>query len=448
VNRIITAIIVCLCFVFSNFSAWTQDLSNEELLETLKKHEELFENQQAEIDRLSEENESISTDIAEFIGEIDIHGFLSQGYMKSTRNNFLMDSKKGSFQYTEIGINFAKDLTEDSHIGLQLFSRDLGAFGNNEVILDWAYFDYHWRDWLGFRIGKMKIPLGLFNETRDLDMLRTCILLPSGVYNETWREALVSIQGVGMYGGASLGMLGDLGYQFLYGVTNFDNDGGVARSLETSTNKYLVLDEIEVNYMTAANLLWDTPLDGFRLGASYLATRFKVDGNSAAALGPIPKATPLETKFSDLHIAVFSANYSYEDLNVVSEYSTLRSDTQLAASAPFGVLSTDKVNIQAYYGGLSYRFTNWFELGSYYSVYYRDKNDTNGYYRVREGDPAHFGWIKDIALSSRFDITDNWIFKAECHWMDGTGIGTDHQNIGSQTHRDWFLFAFKTSIYF
>ncbi|HAO21106.1 MAG TPA: hypothetical protein DCQ37_11925, partial [Desulfobacteraceae bacterium] len=84
---------------------------------------------------------------------IDIHGFISQGYLYSNKNNYLGESEKGSFQFNELGINFSKDMTENLRIGMQFFSRDLGETGNNAVEVDWAFGDYHWHDWLGFRAG-------------------------------------------------------------------------------------------------------------------------------------------------------------------------------------------------------------------------------------------------------------------------------------------------------
>ncbi|GBC63154.1 hypothetical protein DENIS_4147 [Desulfonema ishimotonii] len=79
------------------------------------------------------------------LGGVDIHGFISQGYLKSDDNNFLGNSEDGSFQFNEMGINFSRELTDKLRIGVQFFSRDLSAVGNNDVVVDWAYGDYRWR---------------------------------------------------------------------------------------------------------------------------------------------------------------------------------------------------------------------------------------------------------------------------------------------------------------
>jgi len=58
--------------------------------------------------------------------KIDIHGYISQGFMYSNHNNYLADTEKGTFQFNELGINFSDDLTDRLRIGIQLAARDLG----------------------------------------------------------------------------------------------------------------------------------------------------------------------------------------------------------------------------------------------------------------------------------------------------------------------------------
>lgn len=166
------------------------------------------------------------------LGGVDIHGFISQGYLKSTDNNFFADTKKGTTQFNEAGINFSTDVTERLRIGLQILAYDLGDIGNNTLTLDWAVADYHWRDWLGLRIGNLKMMHGLYNETRDIDMLRTSIFLPQSVYNESWRESTSSIQGAGIYGEIPAGFLGSFSYGGQYGSLNMPKDGGAAKLAE------------------------------------------------------------------------------------------------------------------------------------------------------------------------------------------------------------------------
>jgi hypothetical protein len=134
---------------------------------------------------------------------------------------------------------------------------------------------------------------------------------------------------------------------------------------------------------------------------------------------------------------------------------------------PSGVVKR-KLDAIGYYGSLTYRFTDWLELGTYYSEYYRDKDDKDGKKAVQpsaDGSPAllpagqeHAMWLKDLCLSARFDITPNWIFKVEGHMMDGGALmySTDDNTVRnpatgqyeSNYEQDWFLMAAKISYSF
>jgi len=198
---------------------------------------------------------------------IDIHGFISQGYLFSDKNNYLANSEKGSFQFNELGINFSKDMTENLRIGMQFFSRDLGETGNNAVEVDWAFGDYHWQDWLGFRAGLMKMPHGFHNETRDIDMLRTWILLPQSVYNEITRDYYTRLWGIGAYGEIDLKSSGSLSYRALIGtyVPNPDNSG-LIQNIQDGSSFPLEVTDFDNGIQYSGSLQWRSPFKGFRFG--------------------------------------------------------------------------------------------------------------------------------------------------------------------------------------
>ena len=95
---------------------------------------------------------------AEASSDVDIHGFISQGYLKSENNTlWFTDTEDGTFQFNEMGINFMTNVSDGLQLGMQFFARDLGELGNDEIVVDWAYADYFYRKWLGIRAGKIKI---------------------------------------------------------------------------------------------------------------------------------------------------------------------------------------------------------------------------------------------------------------------------------------------------
>ena len=123
---------------------------------------------------------SISTKIGG--REVQIHGYLSEGFASSTDNNYLrMDTSQGSF-FTEAGLNVSSQITNKLRVGAQVYDRYIGELGKGRVYLDWAFADYRLKDWIGFRGGKIKTPLGLYTDTQDQAFLHTWALLPQSVY--------------------------------------------------------------------------------------------------------------------------------------------------------------------------------------------------------------------------------------------------------------------------
>src|SRR5688572_1945384 len=133
---------------------------------------------------------------AGFSDDLQVHAFVSQGFLKSSDNNFLASTDRGAFEFFEAGINVQKQLTPKMRWGIQLFTRDLGPIGNYTARVDWAFLDYRWRDWLGVRAGRIKLPFGLYNDTSDIDAAQPTALLPQAVYPAENLDFLLAQTGV------------------------------------------------------------------------------------------------------------------------------------------------------------------------------------------------------------------------------------------------------------
>ena len=374
---------------------------------------------------------------------LEIHGFASPGYIVSSNNNYIAQTEDGSFQFNEFGINFATTVKDDIYIGLQLLSRDMGTVGNNDVKLNWGLIDYQWRDELGFKLGQIKLPHGLYNDTRDYDMLRTAILLPQSIYNEISRDTYDSYTGTGVYGNLSLGQGGLLGYEFFLGKTEIPSDGGISRIINSEDIKLISAD---MDYIAGNRLKWQTPLTGLTLAASF----YQMDASFKTEAVNAPVITNLDRP--ETRSVIFSCEYIAGNLTAAAEYNMLKSDQTVTIDMsrlgrpdppPFKM----KIDQEGYYGSLSYRFTDWFEAASYYSVYYYDKNDRGGNKMIAQGKPDFKAWQKDTAFSARFDINEYWLVKLEFHLMDGDVLCTELDNPDGYD-KNWTLFAIRTTFSF
>ncbi|MBI9091566.1 MAG: porin [Desulfobacterium sp.] len=340
-------------------------------------------------------------------GGVDIHGFVSQGFIFSEDYEYLTNnSKKGSFEYNEIGINFSKDLSDRLRLGIQLFSRDLGDVGNNKITIDWAYGDYRVKDWLGIRAGRIKLPLGFYNETRDIDMLRTNVVMPQSVYGDLLRDTVIAANGVGIYGNINLYTMGSLDYQLVAGSMNIDNENGFEKYFTARSKGVFIINgrsDSDITY--AGGLRWNTPLEGMTLGASAISNTID---------SPIKLGGVLEAKNSaDNFIYTVGAEYIWEDLTIAAEYQQYKIDYTVTSAMG---TSEGTGTSEGYYISTAYRFTDFFSLGAYYSIFYPDDKDKDGNTFVFASD----AWEKDLALSLRFDINDFTTLKVEGHHVDGT----------------------------
>ncbi len=362
---------------------------------------------------------------------VEIHGFISQGFLWSDRNNYLSaKTEDGSFEFNEIGINFIKELNDRLRVGVQFFSRDLGRTGNNQIEVDWAYGDYRWKDWLGFRAGLVKMPHGLYNENRDQDMLRTSVLLPQSVYPEIDRDYYSRIWGAGIYGSVFLNQFGTVSYSGQIGTYNPDADTtGLAIIIE----QYGRLKRLDNRVGYIGSLQWDTPLKGLRLGATGII------GNDLTLQVTTNTGTDISMD-GKVRAIVYSSEYIREKLTIAAAY-------RLQHNQMTHILNTDFYT-EGYYLSASYRCKDWLEIGSYYSILYPNKDDKEGRLYEEIGGNDFQGWQKDFAVTTRFDINEYWLLKLEAHAIDGAASSLLKADNTDGYDRRYFLFAAKVTFSF
>ena len=386
----------------------------------------------------------------EDVEPVDIHGFISQGYLYSTNNNWLGASENGTWQFNELGLNFTSMLTDRLRIGMQFFARDVGVIGNDEITVDWAYADFHVKDWFGIRAGQMKNPQGLYNELRDIDFLRNSVFIPQPVYNEAARDAFMQTKGIGIYGNIDARAMGMLRYLGLFGTTGIDTEGGTARIVEEASTAValnltpgaggsllaaLIKGDItgfDVERTYIISLEWQLPVEGLRIAGSFHRIDYTVDLTLSVAGTPI---LAMGGTLLEQETWVASIEYTFHDLLLAAEF--LR-------SYAYGT------HIEAWYGMASYRLFDWFALGVYYGEYYPDDSDKSG--RSPGLLEDYQAWTKTIAGFVRFDINENWLVKGEYQYNDGVATLSRVENLNNagfaSFHQYWDFLAFKVTFNF
>jgi len=357
------------------------------------------------------------------LGQLQVHGFISQGFLYTTDNNYLANTSRGSFEFTELGLNFTLQPIDRLTLGLQIFSHDLGPIGDYRATLDWYSVDYHWQDWLGVRAGRVKLPFGLYNDISDVDSARTAILLPQSIYPAQNRDFLLAQTGFELYGYRGLGPAGGLDYR-MYGGTIF-------LDIRPQPGSPVTAVDLNVPFVAGGRLMWAAPVEGLRLGGSLQFLRLETHLLVPSSPGQVAVNLPVM-------LWVASVEYTVRDLLLAAEYSRWRVRTE--SSNP-SLVPEDLSFSERGYALASYRVNSWLQTGAYYSLLFPNVS--------RRGTLA--GRQHDAALTLRFDINRFWLVKVEGHYMHGMA-GLSSSLNGNQPlsslHPDWALFALKTTAFF
>jgi hypothetical protein len=362
---------------------------------------------------------------ADGAGAIELHGFVSQGFMLSFENDYLAnDTTDGSFELSEAGINFTSQPGDALRIGIQLFAQNFAASADFDVMVDWFYLDYRWQDWLGLRAGRLKIPYGLHNEVQDIDAARVPILLPQSVYPLQTRQILFAQTGAELYGFARLGALGALDYRLFGGTIFLD-----AKSLTPVGAPFSIA--LEVPYVVGGRVLWETPLAGLRVGGTLQAVRL----DSTAV---IPAIAPIAIVSKTL-LWVGSVEYAIADVVLTAEYSRWdaeQSSDNAMLSPPIEELS------ERMYAMASYRLVPWLQLGAYYALFFPDADQRKGTQNQQH----------DLAATVRIELHANWLVKLEGHYMSGTAGLLNPLRVGesdiTMAEERWGALFAKTTAHF
>lgn len=374
--------------------------------------------------------------------DVQLHGFAGEGGFVSTSNDYFGIPGHASLEMFEAGLNVSTEPADKLRFGLQLYSRTVGSLKEASPKLDFAYGDYEWKPWLGLRAGIVKMPFGLYNEYVDIDAARTSILLPQSVYPFRDRDILISQTGFAAYGERELGAGGSLEYQAWLGTMTIPENAFVVVGAK--------LDEADTRYVTGAQLFWDTPVEGLRVGATYLRAsidfRFTFEDDYVAQLiaaGLVPPDFTGRLRLSErpIQLGIASAEYAHDDWLFAAEYSRWWAHVTSSIS---DVLPDAELDEERFYGMATRRLSDQLEVGAYYSVHHLDPADRTG------DDPKYakpyLAWSRDLAASLRYDVNDHWLWKVEGHFIDGAADLPAKYN--EDPERYWGLFLFKTTVWF
>jgi len=356
---------------------------------------------------------------------LEVHGFVSFGYLQSWENDWLDETTDGSADFHEAALNLISRPFDRIRLGAQLFERDLGVYDNGRVDLDWAYAAWQVGDELELAAGRLRTPLGLYNDVRDVDAARAPVFLPRSVYALRFRDLYVSIDGAAAKGLIDLAGDMDLEYALYGGDKRIADDTGTTTYLGAAGYGEGVTVDVDWTIGGMAHLTTSVPGLGFRISV------LRVD-----ALRIAGDPTPGIELASDLDYWLFigSVEYDLRAVTLAAEYSRLRGRGSRGIAA-LGVSESTQDDGEGMYVSATWRQKRWLEWYLAGEAEFDDATDR---------DRSH-AWRLIAATAVR--PMAHWSLKLEAHYADETLETIQVENPDGAEHH-WWGVALKTTVDF
>jgi len=402
-------------------------------------------------------NNHLQADENTWSERLQIHGFASQAYINTSHNNFFGDSEDGSFEFTELGLNGSFQLSPKIRLASQVLSRRAGELDNGSPYIDYALVDIDLfstaRSTTGLYLGRVKNPIGLYNQTRDVAHTREGILLPQVIYFDTIRELLISSDGLHAYhhmylDSGTLLMQAGLGYPITnknveYAFMGQDWNGKVGN------DRLGFFGQLRYEYNGGRWI--------YSLSHANVTIDFKAGPQDTI---PFPSGPGLNSGEIEVDYTVLSIQYNGKKWQLTAEaalekveFVEISDNFSEQSGRPFGYF------IQA-----NYLFTPRWQGFIRYEEWQRDRDDWDAdeaAQRSLESSqllssfginqpafPAHTNYSKSWVIGGRWDIKPNLMLRAEYHLTDGTSSLPVRENNIALSEKHWNMLAISLSYRF
>jgi len=340
---------------------------------------------------------------------------------------------------------------------MQVISRRAGKWNNGTPEIDFGLLDYgntisdDYR--LGIRAGRVRMPYGIYNDTRDVAFTRPSILLPQSIYYEAARDIMISADGLLVYG-ESRKPWGNLTLELFGGYPRTDS----AETQFSNSFNFPVTLAPEPSFIGRLN--YDA-YDG--------SMRFALSGGYVSAKAELNSPFFPQNKGSITYSPILlSAQYNTDKWTFTSEfYHAFFSSEGLGLRDASGNIIQDfNYSNYSYFFQAAYRFAPKWELMTRYDAMMQH-NDTTSICNsslirpiepfCRFIPPSYYEFAKTFTVGLRYDITSSMMIRAEYNYVNGTawlpvqGVPTDvifNKPDYSKTSQYWNVFGLQVSVRF
>jgi len=392
-----------------------------------------------------------------------INPFLSQSMVHTSDNQFHGNSDDSvTLKSNEIGAVFNYASHDALSFSAQLMARNAGEMDEGDIRADYYFAQYRITQSLdqslSVRLGKLRLPYGLYNETRDVASTNAGIIMPQSIYVDKGRNTFYAADGVLLHG------------------ENFWNDISITWDLGTAK---IEPDDDEISdlagfpaekgaegaFKPIARIILGFANDAWRIGYSNRESDFEFT--------PELPGVRFSPGNQTVKGQVLSLQYTAEKWTLTAEWTRADVTTGLSinemymtpplapppgAWLPLNLESNFEFPAENYYVQLEYRLNPSFKLMLRRDDIYASRDDRDGEEMSDAlngmgllapalaplGRPAYSQYSKDHVLGLTWNISPHALARIEWHNMEGTFWLSNQDNPDSfDTQKYWNMLALQ-----
>lgn len=200
--------------------------------------------------------------------EIRLFGHLTQAYGASNKGSIAGTTESGTTDLRNVAIQFRWEKSERDTVVVQLSherrGEDIFSPPGDEVEVDWAFYERRLGEYSALKVGRLNVPLGIYNEIRDVGTLLPFFNLPISFYAGVLSSA-ETVDGVSIERTFAPRSMWPLDADLYLG--GWDT---VQQQLHPDTEFGIVNLEARAEDGLGVQLWLETPIQGLRFGAGWL----------------------------------------------------------------------------------------------------------------------------------------------------------------------------------
>jgi len=377
-------------------------------------------------------------------------GFVSQAGVYTSDNSFFGDTDdRISGSYGETGIIINGDILPSLNFAAQVIGRRAGELDNGNPRFDYINLSWRFVETMdtthGFRMGRLKVPIGFYGETREVPFTRPGIFMPQGIYWDRIRNIRSFFNGAQYF------------YDYrsdLHALNTRIGAGKISADQKEADAQAGLEGLLGVKPITLTQLATNYEYDGGRIRGGLTLARY--------ATKFYPLQTNLFFNYSldiEYNIAVASFEYHLDDWSFTTEY--LRGDTtsrDLSGARPVYYEYPEVSYLQ-----IGHRTGRNWELFLRYESQLNNRNDPRGEGFIQETfgelqpvldalnirvSPRHARYAFDKTLGAAWRPTPDLLVQFEWHRVIGTSWVSNYYVNTSELKKEWDLVALQISYRF